>query len=96
MVIDLKDDYVSLLKEKINFKKYLYHQKEQIVFRSYLCKKECFENKKCLSCGCNFFDAISDILSCNYQRKFPNMMNDKEWTIFKTNHNIKFLNNELL
>lgn len=92
MEINLNDDFIkSKLKllfrdfPQRNFQK---HQIEEIAFRMYLCKS-CFENNECPHCSCNPLDKMSDLYSCNENKKFPKLSSTpEEWESFKKQKNI--------
>jgi len=64
--------------------------KEQIVFRLYICR-DCYEDNKCKSCGCNPLDTFSELISCNNGKRFPNLMNKWKWEEYKKINKIIFI-----
>lgn len=82
-------EYQNVIK-KIKWKSWENHHKEQFIYRTYICS-DCIKNQKCQLCDCNIYDVISDVLSCNDEKKFPNLMNKKNWEMFKLKNNIEIL-----
>lgn len=64
------------------------HIKEQIAYRSLLCKDDCALNGKCIVCGCSYPGRIHTSKTCNEER-FPDMMAGLEWQEFKKDNNIE-------
>lgn len=83
----MQETFVIATINKIHWLNLDDYQKEQIAFRSYICK-DCIENNKCQYCRCKVHDALSDVISCNNGKKFPNLMNRKKWETYKEEHNI--------
>lgn len=90
--INFKDEFYesNFKKMESDFKirNYKKLQIEQIGFRMYLCRK-CIISKKCNFCGCNPIDVLSEPMSCNKGKVFPDFLNELDWNRFKKEHNIE-------
>ncbi len=94
MEIKIDNKLLARVLEFHKFRNYEKFEIEQIAYRMYLCSN-CIENKKCENCGCQPLDVLGDRYSCN-EKKFPNLLNLKEWNSFKINNNINNIDYELL
>lgn len=56
-------------------------RKEQADYRALICKDSCAT--ECENCGCSVPGIWFIDRSCNYGKKFPDMMDNKEWEEFK-------------
>ena len=64
------------------------HIQEQVAFRHSLCENDCFvPNEKgkigCKYCGCDPWGKAFGTESCNDGERFPDLMNDIDWTKYK-------------
>lgn len=66
-----------------------YHEKEQVIYRSWVCRDECIVNGYCSYCGCSVPGKLYVKESCNEGERFPDMMNEPDWERFKIEKNIK-------
>ena len=64
------------------------HEKEQVVYRSMICKDECVKNGYCKYCGCNLPGKFYSTRSCNKGELFPDLMSKDEWEKFKKERGI--------
>ena len=64
-----------------------YYQ-EQIAYRMLQCQ-DCVKAKKCKECGCNLPGKLYVDKSCNNGERFPDLMNEEDWLIYKEEHEIK-------
>lgn len=64
-----------------------YYQ-EQIAYRMLQCE-DCVKAKKCKECGCNLPGKLYVDKSCNNGERFPDLMNEEDWLIYKKEHEIK-------
>ena len=62
--------------------------KEQIQYRYSLCKDDCIPNNKCIHCGCPPVKKAFSTYSCNEGKRFPDLMDEKRWGIYKKDNNI--------
>jgi hypothetical protein len=69
------------------------HKQEQILYRISVCKDECVTTGKCINCGCPTYEKMHDPISCNGERRFPDMMDSNIWEQYKLNNNI-IINND--
>tara|TARA_R110002050_G_scaffold267498_1_gene409175 strand:+ start:1558 stop:1866 length:309 start_codon:yes stop_codon:yes gene_type:complete len=78
-----------------SFKFYLYklikspdYIMEQYLYRLSLCKKDCIPNKKCVYCGCPPIKKAFVKQSCNKGKRFPDLLTENQWKVFKKENNI--------
>lgn len=64
------------------------YQKEQVIWRSILCKDDCLASGKCKYCGCSVPGKLYVKKSCNNGEIFPDIMSEEEWGEFKKKNNI--------
>jgi len=64
------------------------HIKEQVAYRLLVCKDDCVVNGRCKKCTCPLPDRAFSTASCNTDL-FPNLMNEKDWIIFKQANGIE-------
>jgi len=88
----IESQHVDIQKviREIKWKSWASHHEEQFIYRTYICS-DCIKANKCPRCSCKIYDVISDVLSCNDEKKFPNLMNKKNWEMFKLKNNIEIL-----
>lgn len=65
------------------------HQREQVLYRSQICKDECIQLGYCVECGCDVPGKLYVKESCNGGKKFPDLMNLEDWQEFKKQNKIK-------
>lgn len=65
------------------------HEREQVLYRSAICKDDCVALGYCAYCGCSVPGKLYVRESCNGGERFPNMMNAENWQEFKTKNNIE-------
>lgn len=65
------------------------HEKEQVFYRSQICKNDCALYEFCVNCGCSFPGKIYVKESCNGGARFPDLMDAEAWEKFKEENNIK-------
>jgi hypothetical protein len=59
------------------------HTKEQILWRASQCPPECYKERKCHYCGCEYPQKLYVKKSCNLDKKLPSLMNEESWNLFK-------------
>lgn len=64
------------------------YEKEQIVYRSQICKDECMKLGYCIKCGCSVPGKLYVTQSCNNGERFPDLMPHTDWEKFKSDNNI--------
>ena len=64
------------------------HEKEQVLYRSEICKNDCVKYGYCVNCGCSIPGKFYVKQSCNDGYRFPDLMGAKEWEEYKREHNI--------
>ena len=64
-----------------------HHEKEQVIYRSQICKAECLSVGYCIQCGCDLPGKFYVKKSCNLDR-FPDMMSKTDWEKFKLDNQI--------
>jgi hypothetical protein len=69
------------------------YQKEQVLYRLEICKNDCVKSGSCKYCGCSVPGKLYVSESCNNGARFPNMMDENEWSEYKEENNIKIENN---
>jgi hypothetical protein len=78
---------IRLLGDEFNLlPKYL---KEQVRYRSEICKDECVKYGKCRYCLCDLPGKFYVTESCNKGEKFPDLMDEESWMKYKEENNIK-------
>ena len=65
------------------------HEREQVFYRSEVCKNDCVKFGYCVFCGCSLPGKMYVNESCNNGERFPNLMNAENWEKFKKEHNIE-------
>jgi hypothetical protein len=64
------------------------HQKEQVLYRSQICKDDCMKYGYCKECGCSVPGKLYVKKSCNGGKRFPDLMSKEEWEKYKLDNNI--------
>lgn len=64
------------------------HEKEQVLWRTIICKNDCLKEGVCKYCGCSLPGKLYVNKSCNGGERFPDMMDVEEWDEFKIKNNI--------
>jgi hypothetical protein len=64
------------------------HQKEQVLYRSQICKDDCMKYGYCIECGCSVPGKLYVKKSCNGGKRFPDLMSKSEWEKYKSDNNI--------
>ena len=64
------------------------HEKEQVIYRSEICKDDCIKLEYCIYCGCNLPGKLYVKQSCNGGERFPDLMSKEDWEKFKSDNNI--------
>lgn len=64
------------------------HLKEQVRYRSEICKDECVKYGKCRYCLCDLPGKFYVTESCNKGEKFPDLMDEESWRKYKEENNI--------
>jgi hypothetical protein len=64
------------------------HEKEQIAYRSQLCKDDCMKLGYCIKCGCSIPGKLYVARSCNNGERFPDLMPHTDWEKFKSDNDI--------
>jgi len=72
-------DYIDLLP---------YHEKEQVIYRSWVCRNDCMKQEYCSYCGCSVPGKLYVKESCNEGKRFPDMMDEVSWEAYKNEKNI--------
>jgi len=65
------------------------HEREQVLYRSEICKNDCMVKGKCKYCGCSVPGKLYVKKSCNKGKRFPDMMDADAWNQFKLDNNIQ-------
>lgn len=65
------------------------HLKEQVRYRSEVCKDECVKYGKCRYCLCDLPGKFYVTESCNKGERFPDLMDEESWRKYKEENNIK-------
>lgn len=65
------------------------HLKEQVRYRSEVCKDECVKYGKCRYCLCDLPGKFYVTESCNKGERFPDLMDEESWMKYKEENNIK-------
>jgi hypothetical protein len=64
------------------------HQKEQVLYRSQICKDDCMKFGYCIECGCSVPGKLYVKESCNGGKRFPDLMSREDWKKYKSDNNI--------
>jgi hypothetical protein len=64
------------------------HEREQVFYRSEICKEECIKLGYCVYCGCDVPGKLYVKQSCNGGERFPDLMNKKDWEDYKEENKI--------
>tara|TARA_A100001037_G_scaffold290408_1_gene303200 strand:+ start:2290 stop:2577 length:288 start_codon:yes stop_codon:yes gene_type:complete len=62
--------------------------KEQVLYRSEICKNTCAVKGECQYCGCSIPGKWYASRSCNKGELFPDMMDKSKWVKWKKDNNI--------
>ena len=65
------------------------HTKEQVLYRSQVCKNDCIKRGYCVHCGCSVPGKMYVVASCNKGSRFPDLMDLDSWEKYKNKNNIK-------
>lgn len=65
------------------------HEREQVLYRSEICKEDCMKYGYCKYCGCSVPGKLYVKESCNGGDRFPNLMGAADWEKYKTEKNIE-------
>lgn len=63
-------------------------QKEQVLYRSQICKDDCIKYGYCIECGCSVPGKLYVKKSCNGGKRFPDLMPSADWEKYKSDNNI--------
>lgn len=64
------------------------YKQEQILYRLSKCEKDCIPANACKHCGCPPKKKVYDPVSCNGGDRFPNMLSEEQWELYKLKHKI--------
>ena len=64
------------------------HYQEQIAYRMLKCS-DCLEAGKCNVCGCSVPGKLYVAASCNNGKRFPDLMSESDWLIYKKENEIQ-------
>lgn len=78
---------LNLLGDRINILPN--YMKEQVIWRMNICKDDCVIQGKCKYCGCSVPGKLYVSSSCNGGERFPDLMSEQDWEIYKMENNIK-------
>ena len=65
------------------------HEREQVLYRSMICKDDCMERGYCIYCGCSVPGKMYVKTSCNSGERFPDLMGAEDWEKYKIKNNIE-------
>ena len=65
------------------------HEREQVLYRSMVCKNDCVKLGYCKYCGCSIPGKLYVTTSCNNGERFPDLMGEAGWEKYKTENNIE-------
>ena len=65
------------------------HLREQVAWRSEICKNDCMKDGACIKCGCSVPGKLYVRQSCNQGERFPDLMKEEEWDEYKIKNNIE-------
>jgi len=71
------------------------YKKEQVLYRSEICKDTCLKEGKCEVCSCSVPGKLYSTVSCNRGEKFPDLMSLDKWEQYKKDNNI-FIKDEII
>lgn len=63
------------------------YTREQVFYRIWICRDTCIPSGKCQICTCSAIKKSYATASCNLS-KFPDLMSESEWDLFKLKNNI--------
>lgn len=78
---------IKLLGDRLG--KLPHHTKEQVLYRSEICKNDCMKRGYCVNCGCKVPGKLYVNKSCNKGKRFPDLMNESKWKKYKKDNNIE-------
>lgn len=85
-IMNFIEGNIKMLGDKINaLSKF---QREQVIWRSQICKDDCMIEGKCIYCGCSVPGKLYVAKSCNNGDRFPDMMQERDWEEYKRENNI--------
>lgn len=64
------------------------HEREQVLYRSEICKNDCMKYGYCVNCGCSVPGKLYVKKSCNDGGRFPDLMDAEDWEKYKEENNI--------
>ena len=85
-VLQFIEGNLKMLGDKLNLLPI--YEKEQVLYRSEICKNDCMKKGKCIYCGCSVPGKLYVKKSCNKGKRFPDMMSVEDWNKFKIDNNI--------
>ena len=65
------------------------HKREQVLYRSEICKDDCVKYGYCVNCGCDLPAKFYVKKTCNGGNRFPDMMSAEKWEAYKIENNIE-------
>lgn len=77
---------LNMLEDKVIGKPTYYV--EQLLYRRSKCQ-DCFRMGACLNCGCDLPGKHYVTRSCNQGVRFPDLMDEAEWEVYKKDNNIQ-------
>jgi hypothetical protein len=85
-IMNFIEGNVKMLGDKINaLPKF---QREQVIWRSEICKDDCMVEGRCKYCGCSVPGKLYVARSCNNGDRFPDIMQEEQWENYKKENNI--------
>lgn len=64
------------------------YYKEQIAYRMLQCR-DCLQQGQCKYCDCDVPGKLYVSESCNGGKRFPDIMNEEDWNLYKEQNGIK-------
>ena len=70
------------------------HEREQVFYRSEICKNDCVKYGYCIQCGCDLPGKFYVKKSCNKGTRFPDIMDEEDWNEYKKKNNITLIDHK--
>jgi hypothetical protein len=88
-IFEFMEGNIKMLGDRLNLLSE--HEREQVLYRSGVCKKDCVKYGYCIKCGCDLPGKFYVGKSCNNGSRFPDLMGKTEWEQYKKDKNIKLI-----
>ena len=88
-IFEFMEGNIKMLGDKLDL--ISLHEREQVMYRSGVCKNDCVKYGYCINCGCDLPGKFYVGKSCNNGSRFPDIMSKSEWEKYKVDNKIELI-----